>query len=178
MVVVTKPGAQRKRLFQAPLNQRYKHFSAPLSAELKKSHGTNSLPVRAGDTVKVVRGDRKGIEGKVNKVDRKKYRISIEGVTRDKVDGTAIPVLIHPSKVMIINLNLDDKWRRKILDRKQKKAETPKKLEGEEKTQKKEAKEPKTRKKVAEKKKEQEEKRVRRKTTKKVEAEKKEAAGE
>jgi large subunit ribosomal protein L24 len=177
VVVVTKPGTQRKRLFQAPLNQRYRHFSAPLSAELKKSRGTHSLPVRAGDTVKVVRGDRKGIEGKVSKVDRKKYRISIEGVTREKVDGTAIPVLIHPSKVMIINLNLDDKWRRKILDRKQKKAETPEKLEGEEKVKKKEAKKPRTRKKAAEKKKEQEKKRIRRKTTK-AEAEKKETAGE
>jgi hypothetical protein len=34
------------------------------------------------------------------------------------VDGTTIPVLIHPSKVMIVNLNLDDKWRREILKRK------------------------------------------------------------
>ena len=118
MVVVTKPGLQRKRLFQAPLHQRYKHFAAPLSPELKKSRGTNSLPVRKGDTVRVMRGDKKGIEGKINKIDIKKYRISVEGVTREKVEGTAIPVLIHPSKVMIINLNLDDKWRRKILDRK------------------------------------------------------------
>jgi len=178
VVVVTKPGIQRKRLFQASLNQRYKHFSAPLSAELKKSRGTNSLPVRAGDTVKVVRGDKKGIEGKVSKVDKKKYRISIEGVTRDKVDGTAIPVLIHPSKVILVNLNLDDKWRRKILDRKRKKAEAPEKLEGEEKAKKKEAKKPRAPKKVAEKKKEQEKKRVKRRTTKKVEAEKKETAGE
>jgi large subunit ribosomal protein L24 len=177
VVVVTKPGTQRKRLFQAPLNQRYKHFSAPLSAELKKSRSTNSLPVRAGDTVKVVRGDRKGIEGKVSKVDRKKYRLSIEGVTRDKVDGTAIPVLIHPSKVMIINLNLDDKWRRKILDRKHKKVEATQKPGAEEKAKKKEAKKPRTPKKVVEKKEEQE-KKTRRKTTKKVEAEKNETAGE
>ena len=177
MVVVTKPGTQRKRLFQAPLNQRYKHFSAPLSAELKKSRNTNSLPVRAGDTVKVVRGDRKGIEGKVSKVDRKRYRISIEGVTRDKVDGTAIPVLIHPSKVVIINLNLDDKWRRKILDRKQKKVEATPKPGVEEKAKKKEVKKPRIRKKVV-KKKEEQEKKTRRKAKKKVEAEKNETAGE
>jgi large subunit ribosomal protein L24 len=177
LVVVTKPGAQRKRLFQAPLNQRYRHFSASLSRELKKFRGTNSLPVRAGDTVKVMRGDKKGIEGKVSKVDRKKYRISVEGVTREKVDGTAIPVLIHPSKVIIINLNLDDKWRRKILDRKQKEAGATEKLEGEERARKKEVKKPRTRKKIAEKKEEQG-KKVRRKTTKKVEAEKKKTAGE
>lgn len=174
MVVVTKPGLQRKRLFQAPLHQRYKHFAAPLSPELKKSRGTNSLPVRKGDTVRVVRGDKKGIEGKVSKVDRKKYRISVEGVTREKVDGTAIPVLIHPSKVMIINLNLDDKWRRKILDRKSGKAKTEavEKLEGEGKAKKKKETTTKTRKKITKKKEESEKKKSRRKTIKKAEAEK------
>ena len=182
MVAVTKPGLQRKRLFQAPLNQRYKHFAAPLSSELKKARGTDSLPVRMGDTVRVMRGDRKGIEGKVSKVDRKRYRISVEGVTREKVDGTAIPVLIHPSKVMIINLNLDDKWRRKILDRKSKKmkAEAAEKLEAEEKAEKKKEKKPKTREKVPEKKEEPAKKKPRRRTASKVKAEekKKETEGE
>lgn len=114
----TSPRKQRKQLYNAPLHKRYKAFSAPLSKELKKSHGTNTLPVRRGDTVKIMRGERKGFEGKVAGIDRTKYRISIEGATREKVDGTAIPVLIHPSKIMITNLNLDDKWRREILKRK------------------------------------------------------------
>jgi len=93
-------------------------FSAPLSSDLKKSHGINTLPVRRGDTVKIMRGEREGFEGKVAGVDRTKYRISIEGVTRERVDGTAVPVPIHPSKVMITSLNLDDKWRKEILKRK------------------------------------------------------------
>ncbi len=114
----TKPKKQRKRLYQASLYERYKRFSAPLSPELKSSHNANSVPVRVGDTVRVMRGDRKGLEGKVNKVDRKKYRIFIEGITREKVDGTTILVPIHPSKVMITRLNLDDKWRREALKRK------------------------------------------------------------
>ena len=114
----TKPTKQRQRLYQAPVTDRYKRFSAPLSAKLKESHGVSSLPVRNGDTVMVMRGDRKGSEGKINQIDRKKYRIFIEGATREKVDGTTIPVPIHPSKVMITRLNLDDKWRKKILERK------------------------------------------------------------
>ena len=65
-----------------------------------------------------MRGDRKGFEGKVTRVDRTEYRISIEGVTREKVDGTATPISIHPSKVRITQLNLDDKWRREALKRK------------------------------------------------------------
>jgi len=114
----TSPRKQRKQLYQAPLHKRYKIFSAPLSPDLKKSHGINALPIRSGDTVRIMRGDRKGIEGKVAEVDRTKYHISIEGVTREKVDGTTVPAPIHPSKVMITNLNLDDKWRREILKRK------------------------------------------------------------
>ena len=114
----TKPTKQRKRLYQAPLNDRYRRFSAPLSSKLKDSHGTSSVPVRKGDTVMVMRGDRKGSEGKVTQIDRKNYRIFIEGATREKVDGTSIPVPIHPSKVMITRLNLDDKWRKKIIERK------------------------------------------------------------
>jgi len=115
---ITSPRRQRKSLYQAPLHERYRRFSAPLTPELKTSHNTNSLPVRRGDTVRILRGDRKGLEGKVIEVDRKNYRILVEGVTREKVDGTATPVPIHPSKVMIVTLNLDDKWRREILKRK------------------------------------------------------------
>ena len=114
----TKPTKQRKRLYQAHINERYRRFSAALSSKLKESHGTSSVPVRKGDTVMVMRGDRKGSEGKVTQIDRKKYRIFVEGANREKVDGTSIPVPIHPSKVMITRLNLDDKWRKKILERK------------------------------------------------------------
>ena len=113
-----KPGKQRKRLYQASNNERYRRFSAPLSSKLKESHNANSLPIRNGDTVMIMRGDRRGSEGKISQIDRKNYRIFVEGVTREKVDGTNIPVPIHPSKVMITRLNLDDKWRKKILERK------------------------------------------------------------
>jgi len=115
---VTKPTKQRKMLFQAPDHIRYKHFAAALSAQLKASHGINALPVRSGDTVKVMRGDHKGFEGKITRVDRQKYRIFVEGLTSEKVDGTAVFVPIHPSKVVITSLNLEDKWRKAILDRK------------------------------------------------------------
>lgn len=117
---VTKPSKQRKMLFQAPDHIRYKHFAAPLSPELRASHGVRTLQVRSGDTVRIMRGDRKGFEGKVTRIDRKKYRIYVEGLTREKVDGTTIFIPIHPSKVMITRLNLDDKWRKKILERKKK----------------------------------------------------------
>jgi len=117
-VKTTKPRKQRKKLYQAPLHRRYRRFSASLSPKLKSSHNTNSIPVRTGDNVRVMRGDYKGFEGKVTRVDRKEYRIFVEGATREKVDGSTTLIPIHPSKVMIIRLNLDDKWRKEILKRK------------------------------------------------------------
>ncbi len=122
----TKPTKQRKMIYQAPDHIRYKLFAAPLSSELKASQKIRSIPVRSGDTVRVMRGDHKGFEGKVSRVDREKYRVYVEGLTREKGDGTTIFVPVHPSKIMITKLNLDDKWRKKILERKK---ETVKKAE-------------------------------------------------
>jgi len=115
---VKNPRKQRKRLFNAPAHIRHKLMSAPLSRELTASRGAKTLPVRKGDTVRIQRGDNKGFEGKVSRVDLKAFRIYMEGLTREKVDGTNIFLPVHPSKVEIRNLNLDDKRRKAILDRK------------------------------------------------------------
>ena len=116
---VKNPGKQRKRLFNAPAHIRHKIMSAPLSNELAASRGAKTLPVRKGDTVRIQRGDHKGFEGKISRVDMQEYRIYLEGLTREKVDGTNIFLPIHPSKVEIRNLNLDDKIRKATLERKQ-----------------------------------------------------------
>jgi large subunit ribosomal protein L24 len=125
---VTKPTKQRKMIYQAPDHVRHKLLAAHLSPELRASHLIRSLPVRTGDTVRVMRGDHKSVEGKITRVDLKKYRIYVEGLTREKVDGTTIFVPIHASKVMITRLNLDDKWRKEILETKLK-AKKPKRTE-------------------------------------------------
>ncbi len=118
MQATKNPGKQRKLLFNAPAHKRHKLMAAPLSPELLASRGVKTLPVRKGDTVRVMRGDHKGFEGKVSKVDLKNYRITLEGLTREKVDGSTVFVALHPSKVMIRSLSLDDKVRKAILERK------------------------------------------------------------
>ncbi len=112
-----KPGKQRKFLYNAPLHLRQKIMSAPLSGELRQKYGIRNLPIREGDKVKVVRGDFKGTEGKVTEVDLKRYRIHVEGVTQKKVDGTEVFYPLHPSNVVIVELNLDDERREKIINR-------------------------------------------------------------
>jgi large subunit ribosomal protein L24 len=113
-------------LYQAPDHIRHRLLAAHLSPELRATHIVKSFPVRSGDTIRVMRGDHKGFEGKITRIDLKKYRIYVEGLTREKVDGTTVFVPVHPSKVLVTRLNLDDKWRKKILERKQKGQKKPK----------------------------------------------------
>ncbi|MEM4481180.1 MAG: 50S ribosomal protein L24 [Desulfurococcaceae archaeon] len=112
-----KPSAQRKQLHGSPLHLKHKLLNAKLSRELREKYGVKRLPVRAGDTVRVMRGGFTGHEGKVNRVDLKRARIFIEGVQGKKSDGSPVHYPVHPSKVMIIKLDLSDKYRLKIIER-------------------------------------------------------------
>ncbi len=112
-----KPGKQRLALYKAPLHVRQKLMTAPLSKELREKYGVRNLPVRKGDKVRIVRGDFKGHEGAVVRVDLRKLRIFIDGVTVKRQDGTPRFVPIHPSKVVIVALDLKDKWRKSIIER-------------------------------------------------------------
>jgi large subunit ribosomal protein L24 len=108
---------QRKNHFDAPLHQRQKFMSAPLSLELREKHGVKNLPVKKGDKVRVTRGDYIYSEGKITKVDLRKMRIFIENVTAEKTDGTEITIPFHPSNVEIIDLDLKDNRRAEIIER-------------------------------------------------------------
>lgn len=114
-----QPRKQRKALFNSPLHVRQKLMTARLSPELEEKYGVKRLPVRKGDTVRIMRGSWAGHEGKVLKVDLSRMRIFVEGVTIQKADGTPRFYPIHPSKVMIVKLNLEDKRRMELIERKQ-----------------------------------------------------------
>jgi len=111
-----KPSKQRKRFFNAPLHKRGKIMSVHLSPELREKYKVRSLPIRKGDRVRIMRGDAKGMEGKVVRVDRKKYRVYIEGVTRTNQRGEEVLIPIHYSNLMLIDLDLSDPWRKRKLE--------------------------------------------------------------
>jgi large subunit ribosomal protein L24 len=112
-----KPRKQRKFLYKAPLHLRRKMISAHLSKELREQYKRRSLPLRKGDEVKVMRGEFKGTIGKVVDIDTKKYKVYVDTVKKKRSVGTEYLVPISPSNLMIVKLNLDDKYRLKILER-------------------------------------------------------------
>ncbi|KAJ3092566.1 60S ribosomal protein L26 [Quaeritorhiza haematococci] len=113
----------RKAYFTAPSNERRVLMSSALSKELREKYHCRSVPIRKDDEVLVVRGTHKGREGKVVQVYRRKFIIHIEKISREKVNGTTVPIPIHPSKVVITKLKLD-KDRKALLDRKDRSQDT------------------------------------------------------
>lgn len=113
----SKPKVQRKAFYNAPLHLRHKLASAHLSRELRDKLGIRSLPVVVGDRVMIMKGDHKGKTGKVAEVDLKGLWVKVEGITRKKADGTEVLVKFRPWNLLILDLNLKDKWRRRIIER-------------------------------------------------------------
>jgi len=112
-----KPKVQRKAFYNAPLHLRHKLVSAHLSRDLRDKLGIRSLPVVVGDRVMIMKGDHKGKTGKVVEVDLKGLWVKVEGITRKKADGTEVLVKFRPWNLLILDLNLKDKWRRRIIER-------------------------------------------------------------
>jgi large subunit ribosomal protein L24 len=112
-----KPRKQRKFLYNAPLHIRRKMISAHLSEELREKYKRRSFPLRKGDEVKVTRGEFKGTIGKIVKIDTKEYKVYVDTVKKKRSVGTEYLVPIHPSNLLITNLNLEDKYRIKMLER-------------------------------------------------------------
>lgn len=75
------------------------------------------MPVRRDDTVVITKGDRRMTEGQVTRVDLGRGRLFIEGVTRQRLDGSTVQMPVRAENVMIMRLSLDDERRRKILER-------------------------------------------------------------
>lgn len=94
-------------------HKRDKFLGANLSVNLREQHNKRSMRVIKGDTVRILRGEYVGIEGKVEKVNTERSTLSIEGVQREKIRGGNVKVQVHASNVQIISLNTDDDYRLK-----------------------------------------------------------------
>ena len=102
---------RNRMLFQATLQTRSKQMGANLSKDLQKKYGKKSARVIEGDSITIVRGEFKGVDGKVSKISTQKSSVAIDGVKKEKTKGDKFDVYIHTSNLVITSLNGDDKWR-------------------------------------------------------------------
>ena len=107
-----KPTKSRNNLiYRATFHTRSKQLSSPLSEELRKKYGKKSIRVIEGDSIKIVRGEFKGVDGKVSQVSTEKNSVAIDGVKKEKTKGDKFDIYIHTSNLLVTGLNTDDKWR-------------------------------------------------------------------
>jgi len=99
------------KLIHLPKHRRDKLVGAVLEDSLRKQYGRKNIRVIRGDSVRIMRGEYKGVEGKVEKVNTEQTTFHIEGIQREKIRGGQVKVPIHSSNVMVISLNLDDDYR-------------------------------------------------------------------
>ncbi len=112
-----KPTKVRNyQIYRATMATRSKQLGSPLSKDLQKRYGKRSIRVVLGDTVKVMRGEYRGVDGKISKVSIADNSVAIEGVKKEKSKGEKFDILIRSSNVVITNLNLDDHWRKTKLE--------------------------------------------------------------
>ena len=106
-----QPRKQRKFRASAPLHVRQKMVAATLSKDLRKELGRRSIPVRRGDKVRVMRGKYRGKEGVVARVDLRRLKVFVEGMTVKKASGQEVLVPMDPSNLMVVELERNDERR-------------------------------------------------------------------
>ncbi len=120
-----KPTKMRnKMIFQATYQTKSKQLGSALSKDLHKKYGKRSVRVVIGDSIKILRGEFKGVDGKVSQVDTSKNSVAIEGVKKEKTKGDKFDVYIHTSNLVVTALNTEDKWRMRKLENKDAPKET------------------------------------------------------
>ena len=122
-----KPKKQRRALKNVKNHQVSKLFTAPIAKSLQEIYGIKRIPVRVGDSVRIIKGEFVGIEGKVNSLDKKTRKLIIEEATLQKKSGENYFVPISVSNVIITEFETEkagnkiDPWREdKIIARKEK----------------------------------------------------------
>ncbi len=109
------PRHQRKAVFTADTFERRKRMSVPLSRELRRRYGRRQVPVRKGDTVRILSGSYVGREERVAKVNRRSYTVTLDNVTGKTADAKMKPLPMRTNHLLLTKLNLSDPWRRRVL---------------------------------------------------------------
>ena len=107
-----KPTKMRnKMIYRATYQTKSKQLGSALSKELHKKYGKRSVRVVEGDSITIVRGEFKGVDGKISKISTQKSSVSVEGIKKEKTKGDKFDVYIHTSNLVVTSLSTGDKWR-------------------------------------------------------------------
>ena len=107
-----KPTKMRnKMIYRADFKLKSKQLASLLSKDLRERYNKRSTRVMTGDSIKVIRGEFKGVRGKVTAVSTAQNSIAVDGVQQEKIKGEKFDVYIHTSNIVITGLNEEDNLR-------------------------------------------------------------------
>jgi len=109
------PRRQRRAVYNADTFERRLRMTVPLSRELRSRFHIRSVPLRKGDTVRVMKGSFVGREERVAKMDRRSYTVTLDNVTLKSGEEKLKPLPVRTNHLLIVRLNLADAWRRRSL---------------------------------------------------------------
>jgi ribosomal protein uL24 len=109
------PRRQRRAVFNATSSERRRRMTVPLSRELRSRFHRRSVPIRKGDTVRVMKGSYVGREERVARVSRRDYTVTLDNVTLKSGEEKLKPLPIRTNHLLLVRLNLADEWRRETL---------------------------------------------------------------
>ncbi len=107
---------QRKALYNAHTAKRRRLMSVPLSKDLRARFHRRALPLRKGDTVRILKGSYEGREERVAKVDRRALAVTLDNVTSKTGESKQTPLPVRTGSLVLVHLNLADPWRRRRLN--------------------------------------------------------------
>ncbi|MFT4310104.1 MAG: 50S ribosomal protein L24 [Candidatus Woesearchaeota archaeon] len=110
-----QPRKQRKYVANAPRHIKSSMVVGHLEKTLRQKYNTRNVRMRVGDKVKILRGQFKGVIGKIDSIDVHKQKLFIEKVEQVKKSGAKVPYPIHTSNVLVMELILTDKKRKEKL---------------------------------------------------------------
>ena len=120
---------RNRMIYQATFQTRSKQLGSALSKDLQKKYSKKSTRAIEGDSITILRGEFKGVSGKITKISKEKTSVTVEGVKKEKTKGDKFDVYIHTSNVVVTALNTSDKWRISKLEGKDPKKQTSVKQE-------------------------------------------------
>jgi large subunit ribosomal protein L24 len=107
-----KPTKMRNnQIYRATYQTRSKQLGSTLSKDLHKKYGKKSVRIVEGDSITILRGEYKGVDGKIAKISTSKSSVAVEGIKKEKTKGDKFDVYIHTSNLVVTSLNTSDKWR-------------------------------------------------------------------
>ena len=102
---------RNRMIYRATFQTKSKQLGSALSKNLHKKYGKRSVRVIEGDSVTIVRGEFKGVDGKISRISIQKNSVAIEGIKKEKSKGEKFDVYIHTSNLLVTSLNTGEKWR-------------------------------------------------------------------